>query len=321
MTTAPEKKGTVSLWRRCWPPAFLLASTAFVIWHFREEGTRVAKLGPLDWRFLAAALVLQLSYLAINTLCWHSTVRWYAGVRLTWLASFRQLTMAALGKYFPGKVWGMIARADALKQAGVPLRRSALATINEQFLLLYASLLICTLSWLLIRPDGYAATAALAAGAGLFALPRLQRWTLGLRLVHRIFHENFSETGENNVLNLSQILFLVGCYSAIWVISGLTIGALYYAIFGGNPTLAMFAQLIVANTIGISIGFFAVFSPGGLGIREAITGAMLAAHIGAESAVLLCLAFRLWIVAFELLGGLSLLMREGKTTGNAPRND
>ncbi len=308
-----KSEQATSLWRRCWPPAFLLASAIFVGWHFRGQSADVSHLGPLDWRYLALAALLQFSYLAINTFCWRATIGWYAGIDIGWLMSFRQLMMAALGKYFPGKVWGMIARANALSQAGVPLRQSALATINEQFLLLYASFLVCAVLWASIEPAAYSCLLAAAAVSGLLALPKLQQWVFGLRLTQRLFPENLARRADN-VLPWGKILRLVVGYAAIWVISGLTVAALYHAIFAGIPTFSLLAHLIIANTIGISIGFFAVFSPGGLGVREAITGGMLSMQLGAGPAVLLCLVFRLWIVAFELLGGLTLLMRDGETT-------
>jgi len=82
----------------------------------------------------------------------------------------------------------------------------------------------------------------------------------------------------------------------------------YYLFFPAQPDPSVIIRLIVANTIGISIGFFAVFSPGGLGIREAITSSLLTTQMNLEQAILLCLLFRLWIVAFELLSGLTLLI-------------
>jgi hypothetical protein len=291
----------------------LLASATFVGWHFRGQGADVLHVGPLDWRYLALAGLFQLGYLAVNTSCWRATIGWYGGIDIGWLTSFRQLMMAALGKYFPGKVWGMIARAKSLSQAGVPLRQSALATINEQFLLLYASFLVCAVLWALIQSTAYAWLLAAAAVFGLFALPKLQQWAFGLRLTQRFFPENLAPDA-GNVLPWGNILLLVAGYGAIWIFSGLTVAALYHAIFGGVPAFPLLARLIIANAIGISIGFFAVFSPGGLGIREAVTGGMLSMQLGAEPAVLLCLVFRLWIVAFELLGGLTLLMRERETT-------
>jgi uncharacterized membrane protein YbhN (UPF0104 family) len=56
--------------------------------------------------------------------------------------------------------------------------------------------------------------------------------------------------------------------------------------------------------VGITLGFFAIFAPAGIGVREGVTSAILLNQMPLTDALLLSLLYRLWVVAIELSGGL-----------------
>jgi hypothetical protein len=55
-------------------------------------------------------------------------------------------------------------------------------------------------------------------------------------------------------------------------------------------------------------GLVAVFAPGGIIVREAALVAVLSPAIGGETALLLAVASRLWLVALELVTALVVLL-------------
>ena len=63
---------------------------------------------------------------------------------------------------------------------------------------------------------------------------------------------------------------------------------------------------MLANTVGFLAGFAALFAPGGLGVREAMTATVLIPYIPMEQAAILSIAFRVWTTTIDVLlaGGL-----------------
>jgi len=296
-----------SIWKTLWLPVFLLGSVFFIVRYFHGQAEHVVAPEHFAWHFLALGVGLQAAYWILNTLCWQWAVYWYAGVRLGPLQSFSQLAMSTLGKYFPGKIWGMVARASLLAQLGVTARQSLFATLNEQFLILYSAFLSSAALWCLVDHAWYSVAMFLAVAACLPVLGPLQKF--GFKLAPRFLRLGAAaDVADIAPLGLKKFALLALSYSAIWLLVGSIFCCVYYLFFPAQPDPSVIIRLIVANTIGISIGFFAVFSPGGLGIREAITSSLLTTQMNLEQAILLCLLFRLWIVAFELLSGLTLLI-------------
>lgn len=302
-------KRVTQFWTKYWPAIFFLASVIFIVRYFGSQAKNAFAPERFAWQYLALAFLSQLIYWAVNALCWRATIFWISGTKINRLQSFSQLAMAALGKYFPGKIWGMVARTGSLARLGVLKKHSVYATINEQFLLIYSAILVCCLLWLVVDRSIYTAVMLISVVAGLPVLAPLLEWIY--RFVRRAWPIDPSYEDAAIRLGTAKMAALVASYCAIWLSVGLIFYSLYCTIFAGSLSWHFAALLVIANTIGISVGFFAVFTPGGLGVREAVTSSLLATQMNLEQAIFLCLAFRVWIVAFELLGGLTLLLPNG----------
>lgn len=301
-----------SMARQWWPVLFLFASLAFVYHYFSLQVGRLSLPSELRWPYLAGAIVLQLLYWLLNSWCWQSAVRWCTGVRLSLLRGLSQLAMSALGKYFPGKIWGMVARSSLLVQLGATKPQSIYVTLNEQFLILYSACLTSALAWCFVDRSAWSIALAAIAVVSVPALPALQK--LAFALAARILPAVVPRQ-EEMALDSPKMVLLLAAYCIIWLLIGAIFCCVFYLMFPAEPALEVMARLTVANTVGIGIGFFAIFVPGGLGVREAVTSSLLASQLGLEQAILLCLTFRLWIVCSELLSGITLLIPQ---TGQAP---
>ena len=91
---------------------------------------------------------------------------------------------------------------------------------------------------------------------------------------------------------------IVACDSRGFVLTGLL-----FTFFGTSPTIEIFTVVLFANTVGITTGFLALFAPGGLGVREAATSSILSTIMPLSEAIALVIVFRLWIMAWEFMGG------------------
>jgi hypothetical protein len=103
-----------------------------------------------------------------------------------------------------------------------------------------------------------------------------------------------------NILTTAQynILFLWG--SLIWFFSSITFILIYFALGYTTFDFNIFAWLVIANIMGIVGGFFALFAPGGIGIREGIIVSILIQFMPLKEAILYSLLYRIFLVAIEI---------------------
>ena len=90
-------------------------------------------------------------------------------------------------------------------------------------------------------------------------------------------------------------------HSVMWVLLAAVLATICFAFALHPVTLELVAALVIANTIGIVVGFAAIFAPAGLGVREAVTTAVLLPYIPLEQAAILSISFRLWTTASDAL--------------------
>jgi hypothetical protein len=303
--------------RKIWPPLFVALSLYFIGNFFYHQSSRLSTTIHLSLPYTALTLFFQVSSWFVAVRCWQKLV--YSSTRqpLGFLQGFNHLTLVSLGKYFPGKVWGMVARISMMKNQGIAYHQSAQATIHEQFLTLHASGILSILLAYVLYPSPVTLALLIAAGASILLILPLQR--IGVGLIARFSRKPLIQNEETHVINFWQTLKLLLGFCLIWVLVGSMLCGIYFALFPATPSWQIVAHLILANTIGITLGFLALFSPGGLGVREAVTSSLLATQMPFTDALLLTLVFRLWLVISEMLtGGILLLSHKTRFNGNTP---
>lgn len=300
--------------KKIWLPFFLLASLIFIGQYFYNQADRLNETFHLAPRFLLIAAVFQLMYWFLTVHSWQRIVSMSTSRKIGFMQGFRHLALITLGKYVPGKIWGMVARASLMKQQGIALHQSMHATFHEQFLLLHASALLSAALLCAIIPSIYTAALCILAAGSLMMIVPLQR--IAFRLLARLTKKSHrQELQETIPLTFRQSAGLLAGYSMAWLTIGFLFSCIYFSLFPAKPTLLIIMQLVLANTMGMTLGFFAIFSPGGLGVREAVTSALLASLLPLGDALLLTLVFRLWLVISEVLSGVALLVPHKAGTG------
>ena len=303
--------------KKIWTPLFVLASFLFVGQYFYTQAGRIKFPSHFSPSLLAFAVTLQLCFWLANVLCWQKIVSSYAKRHISLVQAFAHIALLTLGKYLPGKVWGIVARTSLLKQEGVSLQQGVYATFYEQYLLLHASGLVCTAILCVLNPSVYTFAIAIAAIASIALIIPLQR--IVFALLSRIMNSlNPRENNSTAQLPYWQMIQILIGYTLIWIILGLMFSCTYIYLFDKTLSLDVVMKLTLANTIGITLGFFALFAPGGLGIREAVTSGLLTHILPLEDGLMLSLVFRLWIVSSEIMSSLVLLVpkRNKKYTAN-----
>ena len=267
---------------------------------------------PIAWHtpYLLAALALQAAFWAILTLCWQRVVQTFVAKSLPVRAAFVQLTLVNLGKYLPGKLWGMLARGNYMNRQGMRLNVVLAATLYEQLQLLHSGLVVGALSAAITFGPRYGALLVLVALLSVLLGLRFRNALLrGLNHIARRLDRTATASSTSNV-GATDYAALLGYYALLWILSGLILVSLYTALFDRVLEPALLAALVLANTISIVGGFAAIFAPAGIGVREITLVALLAPVMGMAEAVLLSVISRLWLVAMDLAGGaLALVLR------------
>jgi uncharacterized membrane protein YbhN (UPF0104 family) len=227
------------------------------------------------------------------------------------------MVSVAAGKYIPGKVWGFVARTGQLSRAEVPARLSILTSVIEQLAVLLGGGLVVVCAALFVFPEHLPGVvlAGLLLLAGLVILsrhvPGVVRWVQRRRGI-----DEASPPDVDGGLWL-WAKFSVA-YATLWLINGLALCVIYFSLFDDAVTAQTLAALVLANTIGFIVGFLAVFAPGGIGVREATTVAVLAPFLPIGEALIAVIALRAWMVLFDGVNcGLLLLAELRLAAGRA----
>jgi hypothetical protein len=256
--------------------------------------------------WLLSAGVFHVLFLYVACANWSRIVQISAGLSISLYDSFRQLAILGLGKYLPGKIWGAIARGAVLARLGVRADETLIATFHEQYLLVVSSVAVMAVCLVPVLDAWMAWLAGLGCGA-IVALGYSAQ-ALGLRLIRQFtLKSGDSRSRSSAALPWGSYMWLMSRFFMLWILNGLIFASLYYGMFSGPISIERVSILIFANAAGITVGFLALFAPGGIGVREAISSAVLAVVMSVSDALMLGVVFRLWVTAVELASSLTLV--------------
>ena len=308
----------------------------------------------LNWKYLVAAGVLsQLSWLP-STWFWQKLIELLGDRPVSRYPLIRAYFCGSLGKYVPGKAAVILIRSALAGGHGVSFVRASIASIVEAGAVMlvgcvvtvvfaatiipvdalpewisetvprqstsWIGLLIAVVILVLAMP-----IVAVPANWIFFKIARIVEKRTGLKSV-----EDNSATSEttndqksgNDQLTDSTIgkltwQFLVAAslmFALSWAGHGLS---LLLVLRSMNPDIMTVDAWIISTSAaaaGTSIGFFAVFAPGGLAVREGLIITLLAPSMGGSVAVAAAGLYRLASLAAECVAALSLYVAAPRLT-------
>ncbi|UCM86572.1 lysylphosphatidylglycerol synthase domain-containing protein [Streptomyces marincola] len=282
-------------WRRALTAVFAVAVVAGA----------VAALRGQDWSVLAgllhggsvAALLGATAVTAAGLLCgtrsWMLTLSTIA-VPIPAGTGVRMFFVGFLGKFIPGRVWGLIAQMRMGERAGATKAQLAgtylvnlvivLLTGGAVGLLVAPTLLPDGAAWLLLLP--------LALLIALVARPTLIHALVGLaaRVARR---QPPPAPGQPANLRLAVVY-----QTAAWVLSGLHVWVL--AVLLGAEPLPALPAAVGGYSLAVVAGTLAVFAPDGVGVRELLLVPALVPVLPLHAAVAAALGSRVLTLVAEL---------------------
>lgn len=288
--------------QRAWLPLFVVFSLIFLATYFFRNVSEFRHPLKFSLPLLLVTIVLSAIYWVIASIVWRHVVTFTSSARLSFLQSFTQLVMVNFGKYMPGKVWGILARGAQLKRYGVTSGEAASTTYYEQYLLLHASLVLCCLLGSFYLPVPGPIIGAVAAF--IIAIVGTKLRAVGVQIFLYVLGKlRRDDQAKLNVIAEKLYLALLAKFILLWLCNSAVFVSLFLTFFEVEITLRLLLVLALANITGVTLGFFALFAPGGIGIREAVISSVLASVIPYADAVFLSVLYRMWLIVSELVAG------------------
>ena len=289
----------------------------------REAGG-VSNLLQFDVLLFSVSFVFMMLHLLSAAWAWQLVCA-LTGAKITFRQAFNVHFLAQVGKYIPGKVWGAVGKIGLSRNLGMSRTQTGHALILETLFIVAGCLLISLPMIPLAAAEvGLGGTVsvimvvATALAVMLTAHPGAFRKLLKLagRIAGREI--DIQDPGFVNVLRLLPVYILV------FVLQGIAF-VLMARSFGME--LPIWPGTFILPT-AVGIGFLAVFSPGGLGVREVSIVWLLAAvspSVDAGLASLVSIAARLWITLGEVIAffiaialwGYGFSLRSGEESGTS----
>jgi hypothetical protein len=274
---------------------FLVAAGAAGVWYvvasWPETGPALARIG---WLPALASIVPAVAAIGASMLTWRRLLA-DLGHPLPVRPAGRVYFTSQLGKYLPGSVWTFVAQLELGRDLKVPRPISFAASILALALSLTAGLCVAVV----LVPFG--------AGAALTGLWWL--W-LAVPVLMVAFHPRMTTGGMNLVLRLLRRAPLTARPTVRGTLAAASWQLLSWTLMGLHCfLLARAAGATGWSTLPLAIGGFAlaycagllfVPAPAGVGVRELVLGAALAAEISPEAALAVVLVSRLALTVADL---------------------
>jgi uncharacterized membrane protein YbhN (UPF0104 family) len=276
--------------------ALVAGTVGFCIWAVRNQWSKAGpRLEHASPAYLALAFATVAIYYLVFILGWIRILAAW-GIEISYRVALGAEMVSMLAKYIPGGVWTPAARAVALRRsAGVTETPKVLASVFVEAALSAISgvvVFVVSLAWVkgVNAPLLPLVAFGVACAAGLH--PRIFR-PMANKLL-RPFGAAHIEP-----LPFPETLGLLFFYCGTWLISGTAVYFMLRSV-GASPGLATIPFLGGVSAVGAIVAVLAVFSPSGLGAREASMYGLLLAITSEGPALGVTLLNRLAITLVEL---------------------
>lgn len=300
-----------------------LALTALVAWFvWRSVDSQLAGLGGIDWTSLEVDVLLLLSSVAVlfgelaaGGWLWSKLVARLGGPHVPVPTAAAIIILAGFGRYVPGKLLNIVGVAALAHRARCPVPVATAASLLGQMLHLLGAAVVG--GWTMLQLFGFSPFLAVTVGAALLIIlvgvARNARVHAMLARASARIGRRWSPGGAVDFRWMAGPASApwVAAFVARWFVYGLAFSLLAKSV-GADGSFLFYTAVFAGAYL---TGYVAVLAPAGLGVREAALVSMLEPVLGFGPSVVLAVAQRAWITAFELVaapGCIAVLWRNRK---------
>lgn len=280
---------------------FLAVAFGLCIWALVSQWDEiVAAVSALSVWSLFGALLLGFVYVAATFIAWRVVLRGF-GTQIPLGAAAKIFFVSQLGKYLPGGIWNFLAAAELGKDHEIPRSKSVLVMFVSLLLSIATGIVLGALALLFgpaeLRDRFWWVVLVLPLVAILLAPPVLNR---ALALVAKK-----AKLGTSAPAISGKAVAAATFWSLVaWLLAGGQVWTLAVAM-GWELGVDTFLLATAAYSLAWVAGFIMVFAPAGVGVREAVLGAVLAPSIGSAAAIAVVLLSRVLLTIADVVLGVA----------------
>jgi uncharacterized membrane protein YbhN (UPF0104 family) len=271
----------------------LYASILFLVYYLIKFDYLKLSSVKIQWGWLAISTLLLWAGFFFSTISWKYALKFH-GYRVGTQLAVVSHGLSVFAKYVPGKVWVILGRAAYVaKEKDLKVSELSFVSLKEQLLYILLGLIISFLPAILYFNHNYWVWIILLTISGLCLLLFIRPLhDFGEKLTHKIFKQNILLPFLSIKLSI-KLSFYIVVYWAFYSIG-------FYLLV---VSLSPYANLvhIFAFPLAVCYGVLALFTPGGIGVREGLLVAFLTTTgIDLQSAVTISVISRLWFISGEV---------------------
>ena len=274
--------------------AYFVVTSVAANWdQIRRSEARIS----LHFGLLVAGAAMVLVSYAVLISAWRAVLAgWQGPTRLRYAQAARVWCISNLARYVPGKVWQIGGMATLAQRAGVSPWAAAGSAIIVQLVSVATGAMITGLAAPEWKAHPWAVAICGIVAAGTAAALASRR---GTSMLAKWMSVMFGRTMELPPVGKGALLLSAAVTTVAWLAQGL---ALYFCAAGlvGPTRLGVWSAIGIFTGSSLA-GLLAVFTPGGLGVREGVLGIWLTPLMGPRRAIIVLVGSRLMLTATELL--------------------
>ncbi len=258
-----------------------------------------AEISHLQWTVRYELLILSFLFvvtsLAAGSYAWKEIVSVFR-TPPPFVQTFKIMSVSAVGKYIPGKIWQYLSQIYLGQKVGLPKSVTFLSMILLFIVYNLVGVLVFLLSlflWQRFSPFlvfGFLLTFVLISLA-IFYPPVLDKV---LEILLGLFKREALAIKAGFDQRAKILLILI----ADWIAFGIGVYFLVNSFYRAD--LGQVVILCGIFAISVICGILSFFVPAGLGVREGVQSYLLSLFIPISMAILISLAMRVWITLAEL---------------------
>lgn len=271
----------------------LYASILFLVYYLIKFDYLSLSNIEINWFWLAVSTLLLWAGFFFSTISWGNALKFH-GIEINTRTAVVSHGLSVFAKYVPGKVWVILGRAAFVaNEKNLKVSELSFVSLKEQLLYILLGLIISFFPALFFFKHNYWVWIILLTISGLCLV-------LFIRPLHD-FGEKIIKKILKKEINLPSISFRLSIKLSLFIIVYWTFFSLgfYFLVVATSPDARIIHAF--AFPLAVSYGVLALFTPGGIGVREGLLVAFLTSTgVGLETAVTISVISRLWFISGEV---------------------
>jgi len=258
----------------------------------------------VNYFWLVFSLLILLGNFVYLSWVWSEILKIF-GRNLKLRKAFKISYLSNLARYLPGRIWQYVSLVAMCEKEGISKSTSTTSFVLSQLINIPAAFLLILVTGVLpalthqtwIKDTIWILGIAVTLGA-LIVISRPQWTEKALRWVLR----KLEKTEPAVVLKKTSLAGIFVSYAFGWFLHGT---AFFFFVVAVTSRAENFFPIVGAYVAAYLIGYLSFFTPGGLGVREAVLALILSIYFPDSVAILISTLSRLWVVLGETSGALA----------------